>query len=583
MASNLLYKPCYLGSKALIIGINQYQQAPPLEYACNDANSISNVLIERFGFLEHDITVLQDVEATKNGIVSAFSKFTNGDINPNERIIFFFAGHGCTKSGSRGEIGFLVPFDGNTEDVSTLISWNELIKNAELINAKHVFFIMDTCFGGTAVQRFLPPGSMRFAKDMLRRFTRQVLTAGKADEAVADAGGPRLGHSVFTGHLLDGLDGAAATSDGLITANGLMGYVYNKVSKDYQSNQTPHYGFLDGDGDLIFDTSPLDDINDSSEKEQDILVEIPASFQLQEDSMKDISVSDKVKEYLSDTRHRIKLDDTVTHEIRTVLSNISIDKFPVQGEKITDEVFAAKLNEYERAISDLATIVILLARWGEQTHQGTLEMAISRLSDNQSASSGRFVNLSLQWYPISYLLYVGGIAALATENYSNLATVLLAPTQKNSVQTCVPVIIPTIEAIAEPSFDNLFKTMPGLESKYVPRSEYMYKAMQPILDDSLFLGKGYERLFDRFEILLNLVFVDRKFDGIKDVWGPLGRFCWKTFRRHDGSDPYNEFVEQATMLKDEWPLLSSGFFSGSYTRFEEVSGNYKELLNRLKW
>ena len=583
MASNLLYKPCYLGSKALIIGINQYQQAPPLEYACNDANSISNVLIERFGFLEHDITVLHDVEATKNGIVSAFSKFTNGDINPNERIIFFFAGHGCTKSGSRGEIGFLVPFDGNTEDVSKLISWNELIKNAELINAKHVFFIMDTCFGGTAVQRFLPPGSMRFAKDMLRRFTRQVLTAGKADEAVADAGGPRLGHSVFTGHLLDGLDGAAATSDGLITANGLMGYVYNKVSKDYQSNQTPHYGFLDGDGDLIFDTSPLDDINDSSEKEQDILVEIPASFQLQEDSMKDISVSDKVKEYLSDTRHRIKLDDTVTHEIRTVLSNISIDKFPVQGEKITDEVFAAKLNEYERAISDLATIVILLARWGEQTHQGTLEMAISRLSDNQSASSGRFVNLSLQWYPISYLLYVGGIAALATENYSNLATVLLAPTQKNSVQTCVPVIIPTIEAIAEPSFDNLFKTMPGLESKYVPRSEYMYKAMQPILDDSLFLGKGYERLFDRFEILLNLVFVDRKFDGIKDVWGPLGRFCWKTFRRHDGSDPYNEFVEQATMLKDEWPLLSSGFFSGSYTRFEEVSGNYKELLNRLKW
>src|SRR4029077_9224245 len=101
-------------------------------------------------------------------------------------------------------------------------------------------------------------GSMRFVRDMLQRFSRQVLTAGKADEAVADAGEPRAGHSIFTGHVLDAMEGAAATVEGIISANGIMAYVYDKVGNDANSYQTPHYGFIDGDGDFIFNTAPLD-------------------------------------------------------------------------------------------------------------------------------------------------------------------------------------------------------------------------------------------------------------------------------------------------------------------------------------
>ena len=580
MVSSSRYKPCYTGSKALIIGINEYQHASPLGYACNDASAVSNILIERFRFLESDVTGLQNGEATKNAILSAFSKFTDDNINPDERIIVFFAGHGCTKRGKRGEIGFLVPFDGDIEDVSTLISWNELIGNAELINAKHVFFIMDACYGGTAVQRYLQPGSMRFARDMLRRFARQVLTAGKADEVVADAGGPRPGHSVFTGHLLGGLEGAAATSDGLITANGLMSYVYDKVAKDYQSKQTPHHGFLDGDGDMIFDASLLDAINDSSEKEHDIFVEVPPSFQKQNDSMIGLSISDKIKEYLSDSQYRIKLHDTVTHEIRSVLADISIEKFPVQGVQVTHEDFVARLNEYERAISNLAVIVVLLARWGDQSHKGTLEMAFSRLRDNQSASGGYTAYLGLQWYPMSFLSYVGGIAALSVENYSNLATVLLAPVQTDSHQKYEPIIMPTAQGMLDVDRSDLFKTLPGHEKHYVPRSEYMFKAIQPILDDSLFLGRSYELLFDRFEVLLALVYADLT----STSWGPVGRFGWKIASlRHDGSNPYDEMLRQASTLKDEWPPLKSGLFNSSYERFAEVSGQYRESLKQLKW
>ena len=97
----------------------------------------------------------------------------------------------------------MLPADGATDDLSTLIRWDELTRNADLIPAKHMLFIMDACYGGLAVTRYVQPGSMRFLKDMLTRYSRQVLAAGKANQVVADSDGPREGHSIFTGHLLD--------------------------------------------------------------------------------------------------------------------------------------------------------------------------------------------------------------------------------------------------------------------------------------------------------------------------------------------------------------------------------------------
>ena len=89
---------------------------------------------------------------------------------------------------------------------------------------------MDACYGGLALSRkSIPPGSMRFLKDMLQRYSRQVLTAGKADEMVLDSGGPRPGHSIFTAHILDAFEGVVSLPSGVITANSIMAHAYEKV------------------------------------------------------------------------------------------------------------------------------------------------------------------------------------------------------------------------------------------------------------------------------------------------------------------------------------------------------------------
>ncbi|MDD2883324.1 MAG: tetratricopeptide repeat protein, partial [Rhodoferax sp.] len=130
------------------------------------------------------------------------------------------------------------------------IAMTELQNIAESVTAKHAFFVMDACYSGLGLTR--GAGSANFLRDNAKRLGRQMLTAGGADQLVAD-GGPN-GHSVFTWALLQGLAGKGdLNGDGLITATELAAYVAPAVAAT--SHQTPAFGSLPGSegGDFIFE------------------------------------------------------------------------------------------------------------------------------------------------------------------------------------------------------------------------------------------------------------------------------------------------------------------------------------------
>jgi hypothetical protein len=243
------YKPSYDQSWALIIGINKYRHVSPLEIARADAESVRDALVGRLQFPAKNVELLLDTKASRARIMEKFLGYES--LNSDDRLIVFFAGHGTTVQTQKGAVGYLIPVDGDPKDKSTLIRWDDLTRNADIIPAKHVLFIMDACYSGLAIQRSSSAGERRFVTDMLQRRSRQVITAGKADETVADGGGPAGNNSIFTGYLLQGLEGEAAGDGGVITAANLMSYTYNKVARDSRSHQTPHFGHIDGDGDFI--------------------------------------------------------------------------------------------------------------------------------------------------------------------------------------------------------------------------------------------------------------------------------------------------------------------------------------------
>jgi len=575
-----IYSPQYSASHALVVGINNYQHASPLGYAIRDSEETSQVLMDEFGFDEKNIILLTDANATRAHIIDSFLSYVD-KTEVDDRIVFFFAGHGYTFSGHRGEVGYLVPYDGDTHSLSTLIRWDEFTRNAELIPAKHILFIMDACYGGLVITRSLLPGSMRFLKDMMLRYSRQVLTAGKADEVVADSGGPLPGHSIFTGHLIEALRGKATSEDGVITANGVMAYVYERVSRDQHSHQTPHYGFIEGDGDLIFKAPILKAPKREEGKDIDVLISVPSAMPVTH-TEKTGDIIDLTKEYLSDTRYAIKLHDMVIQKLRETVLLTSEDNFAVQGAEWSLDEFTRRLKKYEQTMEDLQRISCCLAYWGKQEHLPILRTALKRLTDRLEPKSGQRVWLALRWYPMILLLYSAGISALAADNYSNLAAMLLTRVgSSRSTGKSTELTLSIGEAILELERTEVFKQLPGHERHYVPRSEYLFKLLQPMFDDLLFLGRDYEQYFDRFEVLLALVHADLEQVERSHIWGPVGRFGWK-FKNEDGN-PLKDIIAEAERQKGSWGPLNVGLFGGDYSRFKSISDEYVRLISGLPW
>jgi peptidoglycan/xylan/chitin deacetylase (PgdA/CDA1 family)/uncharacterized caspase-like protein len=247
----------YRDSHALVIGIDQYGAWPKLSHAVRDAQAVRESLVSRFGFKADNVTLLTDAEATRANILKALNE-RFGDsrrVKRDDRVFVFFAGHGSTRRLPSGrEVGYIVPVDAGLNDLQAdAIAMPQLQEVAEAITAKHALFVIDACYSGLGLTRGgSPAADSNFARTNARRIGRQMMTAGGADQQVADDGPG--GHSVFTWTLLQALNGKAdLNGDGLITATELAAYVAPAVSAI--AHQTPAFGSLPGSegGEFVFE------------------------------------------------------------------------------------------------------------------------------------------------------------------------------------------------------------------------------------------------------------------------------------------------------------------------------------------
>ena len=253
-----------------------------------------------------------------------------------------------------------------------------------------------------------------------------------------------------------------------------------------------------------------------------------------------------------------------------------MERFPVQGVDVTNEAFASRITAYEETIANLATMAVLMGRWCTAEQLPTLEKVFGRLADGDKGSGGTVFWLSLGWYPILYLMYSAGVAALSANNYTTLARVLTTPVhaEPHDGSDLQPLAVPVIRQLRNTG--DAFKRLPGHDRHHVALSEHLHTQQQPLIEDLLFLGRAYDEHFDRFEMLLALTYAD----ATDDHWGPPGRFTWKHGSRTRGG-PYVALMEEATKMGDNWPPVKAGLFRGSTQRFLGVAGEYKQFLDSL--
>jgi len=247
----------YDNSYALIIGIDKYENVRSLDYAVKDAEDIQSMLVDKFNFQQDNIVLLKNEQATQASILQEFSNITK-KAGANDRVLIFFAGHGDTEDlPDGGEMGYLLPVDGDKTDLYiSSIKMDEIQTISLRSEAKHILYLIDACYGGIASvgARSLDANS---TPDYLQKITqyksRQIISAGGRGEQVIEKS--EWGHSAFTKNLLSGLrDWMADTdSDGIITVQELGAYLKKKVTIDSNNKQTPKTRNLTTDeGEFVF-------------------------------------------------------------------------------------------------------------------------------------------------------------------------------------------------------------------------------------------------------------------------------------------------------------------------------------------
>lgn len=269
-------------------------------------------------------------------------------------------------------------------------------------------------------------------------------------------------------------------------------------------------------------------------------------------------------------------------ETRKVLSLMGGDRFSVRDPDMSAETVVDRLHAYEDTTRSLRGALAAIGHWGDISHRPLAQKVLLRLLENAATQGGGIRNwLALRYYPSILGFYCFGMAAMAAEKYHLLQPVMHTPVGATRTSHSVGAFVTALsEGILEIERTNVFKLLPEHKRNHVPRSEYMFTLLQPELDDLMFLGHGYETLFDRFEVFLALAHVDIS----ERSWGPIGRYGWKYGGYPSETNPFKDLVAEAKAQGDHWPPIAAGFFGGAPDQFDRVATQFEtERLSELHW
>ncbi|QNP29648.1 caspase family protein [Cylindrospermopsis curvispora] len=105
---------------ALLIGINNYPESPPLSGCLTDVELQKELLIHRFGFLSSDILTLTEEQASREFIEAAISEHLIKQVKTDDAVVFHFSGYGTRVQleDLPGGAHALIPVDESASDGS---------------------------------------------------------------------------------------------------------------------------------------------------------------------------------------------------------------------------------------------------------------------------------------------------------------------------------------------------------------------------------------------------------------------------------------------------------------------------------
>lgn len=257
------------GSYALLIGVSDYDDRLK---AWRDLPAVKGEIEDLSRTLEvmHGFKVTKVLDATGEEIETAIKAFVNEHgSKTNARLMFFLSGHGITIENklTHKKVGWFIPKDAPHHVDSPIpfaniaLNMSRIAEWSEMMEAKHVLWVFDSCFSGVALrmmERKGDTGPKHWESYLHKAPVRRVITAGSENEEVpAESRFTRQFTRVLRGDI------SVGDQDGLITGQELGDFLKKDVVDfSYGSDlpQTPQSDTIiipDIDsGDIVFRIEP---------------------------------------------------------------------------------------------------------------------------------------------------------------------------------------------------------------------------------------------------------------------------------------------------------------------------------------
>ena len=254
---------------AVVIGNRNYQEAPEVRFAHNDATAFATYFTDVMGLEEHKVLLEEDL--TSVGMSRLFGRPGGPDGRLHnlarfvDEVFVFYSGHGVPEI-RLGEAarGYLLPVDVPPEAPGFgAYALDDLIAQLQSLPVSRVTLFIDACFSGLSESGSLVPDvSGAFGVSVApppREANVSVLAATAFDQPQLARWLPDREHGAFTYLALDGLHGAAdRDGDRRVTLTELQRFIDERLAfKGFDQSPSLVSG---GDDDLIMDFSEAQEL-----------------------------------------------------------------------------------------------------------------------------------------------------------------------------------------------------------------------------------------------------------------------------------------------------------------------------------
>ena len=221
-----------------------------------------------------------------------------------------------------------------------------------------------------------------------------------------------------------------------------------------------------------------------------------------------ILLINSVKRYLEKPEYRIRLDELLDSEVRSLLKKLEEADLPPSGSWSPEE-FRRQEEVYEAATEPLARTAGVLGRWGDDSEFATTVDLIRSLHNRASQERSGLVSwILLRSYPAVLLVVAYGIGLVYGRRWRTLHRLLTETVESESQQEPRRIVEELFLRSREGEGNQYWRNLEGMEGRATALSDHLFDLFAEWGESFIGITSSFEQLYETWEIINSFTFYE---------------------------------------------------------------------------